>query len=126
MVTPLDTLEADFFGDLAEDTHGLWEVFEFVRLHYPDLSDEQVFQRGRDYITRWIDAGWIRISDTPLCPSTITTLSDSLSFLRQHETAATRYLENSPSIDPTDEAIRIYESKPSNQAIQRTAPRSDA
>jgi hypothetical protein len=110
MVTPFDTLEADFFGDMAEDTHGLWEVFEFVRLHYPELTDEQVFQRGRDYITRWIDAGWIRISDKPIYPSTITTLPDSLSFLRQHGAAATRYLKNSPSIDPTDEAVRVYES----------------
>src|SRR5664279_2009097 len=112
MMTPIDTLEIDFFGDMAEDTHGLWEVFGFVRLHYPGLTDEQVFWRRRDYITRWI-----RISDAPLCPSTITTLSDSLSFLQQHGVAATRYLENSPSIDPTDEAIRIYESKPSNLSL---------
>jgi len=116
MATPFDTLEADFFGDMAEDTHGLWEVFEFVRLHYPELTDKKVFQRGHYYITRWIDAGWIRISDTPIYPSTITTLSDSLSFLQQHGAAATRYLENSPSIDPTDEAVRVYES---NHLIRR-------
>ena len=60
MVAPLDKLEADFFGDLAEDTHGLWEVFEFVRLHYPELSDQQVLERGRDYITRWSDGGSAR------------------------------------------------------------------
>lgn len=110
MVAPLDKLEADFFGDMATETHGLWEVFEFVRLHYPELSDEQVFERGCTYIRRWIDADWIRISEAPIYPSTITTLSDSLSFLQQHGTAATRYLENSPSIDPTDEALRVYES----------------
>ena len=73
----------------------------------PELSDDQVLERGRAYIMRWIDAGWIRVSDAPLYPSKITTLSDSLSFLQQHGTAATRYLENSPSIDPTDEAIRV-------------------
>src|SRR6266566_6003792 len=104
MVTPFDALEADFFGDLAEDTHGLWEVFEFVRLHYPDLSEQQVSERGRDYIMRWIDAGWIRISDIPLHPSTITSLSGVSDFLQQHGLAATRYLENSPSIDITEEA----------------------
>ena len=49
-MSALDALEADFFGDLAQDTHGVWEVFEFVRLHYPDLTDEQVFERGHDYI----------------------------------------------------------------------------
>jgi hypothetical protein len=111
MVAPLDKLEADFFGDLAEDTHGLWEVFGFVRLHYPELSDQRVFERGRDYITRWIDAGWIRISDSPLYPSTIRSLSESLEFLQRHGLAATRYLENSPSIDPTDEGLRVYESQ---------------
>jgi hypothetical protein len=40
MVSAFDALEADFFGDLAEDTHGLWEVFEFMRLHHPALSDQ--------------------------------------------------------------------------------------
>jgi hypothetical protein len=107
MLSAFDTLEADFFGDMMDDTHGLWEVFEFVRLHYPELADEQVFERGCTYITRWIDGGWIRISEAPIYPSTITTLSDSLSFLQQHGTSAARYLENSPSIDPTDEAIRV-------------------
>ena len=86
-------------------------MFEFVRLHYPELDDERVLERGRTYITRWIDAGWIRISDAPLYPSTITTLSDGLRFLQQHGRAATRYLENSPSIDPTEEALRVYESQ---------------
>ena len=111
MVAPFDKLEVDFFGGLAGDTHGLWEVFEFVRLHYPELSDEQVFERGRNYITRWVDAGWIRISDSPLYPSAITTWPDSLQFLQQHGLAGTRYLENSPSIDITDEAERVYESQ---------------
>ena len=109
MVSAFDPLEADFFGDMAEETHGLWEVFEFVRLHHPKLSDQQVFTRGRDYITRWIESGWIRISDAPIHPSTITSLTQAMNFLQQHGSAATRYLENSPSIDPTDEALRVYE-----------------
>jgi hypothetical protein len=111
MVTPFDTCEADFFGDLATDTHGLWEVFEFVRLHHPDLSEQQVFDRGRDYITRWIAAYWIRISDSPLYPSTITSLSEIPQFLEQHGLAATLYLENSPSFDITEKAQRVYESQ---------------
>ena len=111
MVKPFDQLEADFFGDMAYDTHGLWEVFEFVRLHYPELDDERVLERGRAYITRGIDAGWIRISDAPIYPSTITTLPAGLSFLQHHGAAATRYLENSPSIDPTEEALRVYQSQ---------------
>jgi hypothetical protein len=108
MVKPFDACEADFFGDLAEDTHGLWEIFEFVRLHHPDLSDEQVFERGREYITRWIDAGWIRVSDAPLHPSNVSDSTGLLKFLHQHGSATTRYLENSPSIDITEEAQRAY------------------
>ncbi len=108
MAAPFDTCETDFFGDLAGDTHGLWEVFGFVRLHYPDLSDQQVLERGRDYLTRWIDAGWVRISDAPLYPSTITHLSQIAAFLEQHGPAATFYIEDSPSLDIT-EAIAAVE-----------------
>jgi hypothetical protein len=111
MVRAFDPCEVDFFGDLAGDTHGLWEIFEFVRLHHPDLNDEQVFERGRQYLADWIGAGWIRISDAPLYPSTISSLSESLEFLVQHGSVATRYLENSPSIDITEEAQRVYESQ---------------
>jgi hypothetical protein len=111
MVSAFDAFEVDFFGDLAEDTHGLWEVFEFVRSHHPELGDEQVFERGRDYINRWVQSGWIRISDTPLYPSTITSLPRAMEFLRQHGAVATRYLENSPSIDITDKAQRVYDSR---------------
>ena len=111
MVSAFDPLEADFFGDMAGDTHGLWEVFEFMRCHHPSLSDQQVFERGRQYITRWIQSGWIRISDAPLYPSSITSLQQAMEFLQQQGAAATRYLENSPSIDPTGEALRVHESK---------------
>ena len=72
---------------------------------------EQVFERGRDYIMRWIQSGWIRISDAPLYPSTITSLQQAMEFLQQHGAAGTRYLENSPSIDPTEDALRVYESQ---------------
>ena len=110
MVSAFDPLEADFFGDLAQDTHGLLEIFEFTRLHHPQLEDRAVFERGRDYLARWIDRGWIQISDTPLYPSTISTLPDVLAFLQQHGLPATHYLENSPSIDITEEAQRVYQS----------------
>ena len=109
MVRAFDSCEVDFFGELAGDTHGLWEVFEFVRLHHPDLSDEQVFERGQEYITRWIDSGWIRVSDAPLHPSSASDPAGLLAFLSEHGMAATRYLEDSPSIDITEEAQRAYD-----------------
>jgi hypothetical protein len=109
MVSSFDLLEADFFAELVRGTHGLWEVFEFTRLHHPQLDDRRIFERGSDYIKRWVDAGWIQISTTPVYPSTISTLSDAQAFLRQNGAAATRYLGNSPSIDITEEAQRVYQ-----------------
>ena len=111
MVAPFDACEADFFGDLATDTHGVWEVFAFIRLHHPDLGEQQLFERGRAYIMRWIDAGWIRVSDAPLYPSTITSLSQIPEFLQRHGAAATFYMKDSPSLDITDEAKRVYASQ---------------
>jgi len=111
MVAPFDACEADFFGDLATDTHGLWEVFGFVRLHHPDLSEKQVFERGRAHITRWIDAGRLRLSDAPLHPSTITSLSQIPEFLQRHGSAVTLYVDDSPSLDITDEAKRVHASQ---------------
>ncbi|MGZ5545095.1 MAG: hypothetical protein ACXWIU_10505 [Limisphaerales bacterium] len=111
LVSRFDALEADFFGDLAEDTHGVWEVFEFVRLHYPELTDEQVFERGYDYIAQWLRSGWIRVSDAPLHPTTVRTHAELLHFLQERGPAASRYCENAPSVDLTDEAKRVYESE---------------
>ena len=110
-MSAFDSLEADFFGDLAEDTHGVWEVFESVRLHYPGLTDEQVFERGYEYIARWLQSDWIRMSDAQLHPSSLSDSAGLLHFLQQHGPAATRYLENSPSIDISEKAQRIYESQ---------------
>jgi len=70
-----------------------------------------VFERGCHYITRWMDAGWIRISDTPIHPSTIASLAAMSGFLQEHGSAATFYLENSPSVDITEQAERVYESQ---------------
>jgi hypothetical protein len=110
MASPFDTCEADFFGDLKFDTHGLWEVFEFVRLHFPEASEAQVLEKGRVYIARWIRSGWIQIAAKPLYPTTVSSLAALPEFLEQHGAAATYYLENAPSFDITEEAERVYES----------------
>jgi hypothetical protein len=59
----LSRLEEDLVGDLAQDDHGLWEVFQFVRLHSPSLTDEEVFQAGRDLIASWSERGWLEVVD---------------------------------------------------------------
>jgi len=123
MVKPFDQPEADFFGDMAYDTHGLSEVFECVRLHYPELDDERVLERGRAYITRWIDAGWIRISDAPIYPSTITTLPDGLSFcsITARPLHATWRIRR--RLIPQEKLCEFIRAKRSNQSVELTATR---
>jgi hypothetical protein len=110
VVGALDALESDVFGDLAQDTHGVWEVFEFVRLHYPGLTNEQVFERGYNYISRWLQSDWIRVSKSLLHPSTVEP-SQLLHVLQEHGPAATCCLENAPSIDITEEGQRVFASE---------------
>ena len=81
-MSTFDALEADFFGDLPEDSHGVWEVFELVRLHYPELTDEESFERGYDYIAHWLRRGWIRVSDAALHPTSVRTPPSSCTFFR--------------------------------------------
>ena len=54
----LTPLEADFLGDLAQDDYDLWELFQFVRLHYPEDEDRGL-ARGRDLLATWLGKGWI-------------------------------------------------------------------
>lgn len=67
----LSPLESNFIGDLAQDSHGLWEVFEFVRLHHPDSSEQEAFSRGRELIASWLTRGWLRIAADPKPPGGI-------------------------------------------------------
>lgn len=106
MEAVLDACEKDFFGELAGDTHGLWEVFEFVRLHHPILPENGVFERGCCYIQRWSQNGWIRISDAPLYPSDVVSLTDLAGFLQQHGPSAVYHIEGSPSLDNTESTPR--------------------
>ena len=60
----LTQLEKDLLGDLNQDSHRSWEVFEFVRLHHPAASDNEVFTIGRELIASWTERGWLRVSET--------------------------------------------------------------
>ena len=122
MVSTFDPLEADLFGDLVGDTHGLWEVFEFVRSHHPKLSDEQVLELGRDYITRWIQSGWICISDAPLYPSTITSLTQWTSCSSTARPLHATWRIRRRSILQT-KVCESMKAKPSNQSVELTATR---
>ena len=100
----LSKLEVDLLSDLAADTHGIWEVFEFVRLHQPGASDPEVFQIGRSLLEGWTRRGWLVVSTTPLVPTAVKTLSEALELVDRQGLVATRYFEGAPSIDLSDKA----------------------
>jgi hypothetical protein len=99
---PPDKFESDFLGDLAIGTHGVWEIFEFVRLHYPDLDDEAVYAEGSGWLSDWAREGIIEVTlGSPLYPSSVTTMSGVLDFVRENGIKATFYQANAPSLDIT-------------------------
>lgn len=106
---PLDALEMDFLGDLASDTHGVWEIFESARLHFPDRDESETFKIGAGYLSRWIERGWITVSDRPLYPSEVTTIHGLLSFVQKSGAAGTIYIEGSPSIDITETGLQALQ-----------------
>ena len=102
----LADIERDFLGDLAEDTHGIWEVFEYVRGRAEGLTDVEIFDIGRKLIATWAGKGWIRISDKPLYRSQIRTLDDAMIRLDELGVMSTRYFDGAPSIDLTESATK--------------------
>jgi len=98
----LSELEEDFLGDLSEDTHGVWEVFEFARMHHPSFSDQEIFETGRDLLKSWIERQWLRLSDEPLYPTATENLEQMLAEVERLEIKATMYYGGAPSIEVTD------------------------
>ena len=115
----LDILEADFLGDLSSDTHGVWEIFESVRLHYPGAADAEVFKIGEEYFSSWSERGWIEVAAKPLYPSQVKNLAEVASFFHQHGVASTRYCDGAPSLDITDAGRHMLKEAP-NQSSQPT------
>jgi hypothetical protein len=55
----LSDVEEDLLGDLAQDSHELWEVYTFVRLHNPRMSDDEVVAYGRKLVATWLNRCWL-------------------------------------------------------------------
>ena len=100
----LSKLEIDLLGDLSADTHGVWEVFDFVRSHHPEASDSEVFRIGRSLLESWAVRGWLILSATPVYPTSVATLVEALELVDRVGMQATRYFEGAPSIDLSDKA----------------------
>lgn len=101
----LSKLEQDLIEDLAADTHGIWEVFEFARLHNRGATDSEVHAIGCDLLRSWIARGWIEIAKRPLAPTNITEFDAALARIDELQGDATRYWEGAPSIDLTEKAV---------------------
>ncbi len=95
----LTPLETDLLGDMAEDDHGLWEVFEFVRLHHPNAADGEVFKIGRDLLATWIDRGWLRLAGEVPKWGLAQAMTDVLPIVDKHGIEATRHFDGAPWLD---------------------------
>jgi hypothetical protein len=93
----LTELEADFISDLAQDSHGLYEVFFFVRHHDPTADDGEVLRRGRELIATWIERGWLAVSrDGGASP--LAGVDGLLEMIDEHGVAGTYGFEQAPWI----------------------------
>ncbi|MDH5718889.1 MAG: hypothetical protein OEZ22_14780 [Spirochaetia bacterium] len=104
----LDKFEIDFFCDLSQDTHGIWEVFEFIKLHFPLLNDHEIFEKGLVYIKKWFQLTLIVISKHPLNPSDIEETDSCLDFINKNKIKIIKYIKNAPSIDITNKGLNNY------------------
>ena len=100
----ISALEQDLLGDLAADTHGLWEVFEFVRLHSPESSEQEIFSAGRALVVSWLQRDWLEIAPDPLYPSSVASIEDVVPTLDRVGLASLSYFADAPSISLTERA----------------------
>jgi hypothetical protein len=94
----LSPLEEDILGDLDQDDHSLYEFFEFVRLHHPDLDAARVFETGRTLVAEWLERGWLELSTDQTTWGDAASIEDLLAILDRHGESATRYFKGSPEL----------------------------
>ena len=94
----LDPLEADFWSDMGADDHGLWELFEFVRLHYPHADDGEVLRRGRLLLSTWLSRGWLELARSSAKSGAVDSIDGVLPLIDRLETSSTRFFVGAPWI----------------------------
>lgn len=55
----LSKLESDLIGDMACDGYYSWEIYQFVRHHYPLASEDEVLKIGYGLLDSWVGKGWL-------------------------------------------------------------------
>jgi hypothetical protein len=63
----------DFLGDLAQDTHGVWEMFAFIRLHHPDFTQAQIFGEAVKSLRLFRKNGWVDVAKRQNPPTDVKT-----------------------------------------------------
>jgi len=100
----LDSVEADLLGDLAQDDHSLYEVFEFVRGHRPTASDPEVVAEGRRVLESWLERGWLRLAGEGAMWGAVKSTAELLPLVDSLGTGVTRYFVGSPWLRLTEKA----------------------
>ena len=108
MSLELSRLEADLIGDLAQDGHALYEVFEFVRVHQkPGRADlAHVLPLGRRLLQTWIDRGWLALAPNPEGTARIASLDELVPLVDHLGALATEYFSGAPWLRLTERAGR--------------------
>ena len=106
----LTTLEQDLLGDMAQDDHCLFEVFQFVRLHHGEQL-AVVRLVGRQLLASWIARGWLQTVDGPVGPTNTrpVAISQVLELVDRAETLDAAFLGAETRLRLTEQAYADVE-----------------
>jgi hypothetical protein len=92
----LSPLENDLLGDLAQDDHSLYEMFEFVRLHHPALEDQGVLAMGRALVSSWVERNWLELAGDGAMWGSARTVTDLVPIIDRLGQDVLHYFVGSP------------------------------
>ena len=101
----IDPLETDILGDLAQDDHSLYEIFEFVRGRQPDASDSEILATGRQILTNWVQRGWLQLAGDGAMWGAAKSVADLLPLVDRLGPDVTRFFLGSPWLRLTSKAV---------------------
>jgi hypothetical protein len=92
----LSPLENDLLGDLAQDDHSLYEIFEFVRLHHPALEGQGVLAMGRALVSSWVERNWLEFAGDGAMWRSARAVTDLVPIIDRLGPDVLRYFVGSP------------------------------
>ena len=124
----LSSLESDLISDLAQDSHGLWEIFEFVKLHNKGSSEQAALANGRELLASWLSRGWISLSEKSELRAGLARTEELLPLIDRLGADVLTASGILPWVDLSEKAFRdvAWLQKPSNPALKRDAQKRGA